>query len=157
MLGISLVLSDTMWIDLCEVQGEMELLLQFHTCVLTVCSIMWLHPHSHLKHASIMCDFDGNVSNLCFYKVESHHNHHPKSNLRKWLIGRVVKTPNYLLIMDCLKISNKLVKIRIRHGFPNLSPHIVLIPIHRLCSKVNLLWYQKLKHTIIKTRCTYIK
>jgi hypothetical protein len=49
-LGVSLVLFDTMWIDLCEVQGEVEQLLQFCIWVLIVCSIMWLHPHFHPRH-----------------------------------------------------------------------------------------------------------
>jgi hypothetical protein len=116
-LKTSLVLFDTMWVGLCEVQGEVELLLQFYTCVPVVYSILWIHPHSHLKHTPIMCDFYGNISNLCFYKVESHHNHHPKSNqpwdhisnLKKWLTGRVVEIHNNLMIMYCLKINNKLV------------------------------------------------
>jgi hypothetical protein len=46
--------------------GEMELLLQPYTFVPIPCSILWLYPHSHPRHTSIVCDFDDNVSNLWF-------------------------------------------------------------------------------------------
>jgi hypothetical protein len=76
-LGISLVLSDTMWIDLCKVRSEMKCCYNY---ALVIYSIMCLHPHFHPRHTPNMCDFNGNISNLCFYRVESYHRHHPKSN-----------------------------------------------------------------------------
>lgn len=54
---------------LISVGGEMELLLKLPKRLPSTWSILHSYPNLHSKYKAIMCNFDGNISNLCLCRI----------------------------------------------------------------------------------------